>query len=202
VAPRLQAGLQRFATHPLVGQARGLGLIGALELAEDPAARKPFDPKRGVGAYFVKRAQAHGLILRVLGGDVIAFSPPLVITEAEIDFMLEKTALALDETLAWVRGCLSAAAMALIEFDRHQQALPRWQRAGGGRPDAGHRGRRVHHPAGPSGSGKTTTLMLLAGFEAAQRGRDPARRPAHPEPAAAPAAAWAWCSRAIRCSRT
>jgi 4-aminobutyrate--pyruvate transaminase len=104
VAPRLQRGLQRFATHPLVGQARGLGLIGALELAEDPAARKPFDPKRGVGAQFVRRAQAHGLILRVLGGDVIAFSPPLVISEAEIDFMLEKTALALDETLAWVRG--------------------------------------------------------------------------------------------------
>lgn len=104
VAPRLQAGLQRFASHPLVGQARGLGLIGALELAEDPATRKPFDPQRGVGAYLVKRAQAHGLILRVLGGDVIAFSPPLVITEAEIDFMMEKTALALDETLAWVRG--------------------------------------------------------------------------------------------------
>ena len=104
VGPRLQAGLQRFASHPLVGQARGLGLIGALELAEDPAARKPFDPKRGVGAYFVKRAQAHGVITRALGGDVIAFSPPLIITEAEIDFLLEKTAIALDETLAWVRG--------------------------------------------------------------------------------------------------
>jgi 4-aminobutyrate--pyruvate transaminase len=104
VAPRLQQGLQRFAGHPLVGQARGLGLIGALELAADPPARKAFDPKRGVGAYLVRRAQAHGLILRVLGGDVIAFSPPLVISEAEIDFMLEKTAIALDETLAWVRG--------------------------------------------------------------------------------------------------
>ncbi len=104
VAPRLQAGLQRFAGHALVGQARGLGLIGALELAEDPATRKPFDPRQGVGAYFVRRAQAHGLILRVLGGDVIAFSPPLVISEAEIDFMLDKTALALDETLAWTRG--------------------------------------------------------------------------------------------------
>jgi 4-aminobutyrate--pyruvate transaminase len=104
VAPRLQAGLQRFASHPLVGQARGLGLIGALELAEDPAARKAFDPKRGVGGYFVKRAQAHGLIVRVLGGDVIAYSPPLVITEAEIDFMMAKTALALDETYAWTRA--------------------------------------------------------------------------------------------------
>ncbi len=104
VAPRLQAGLRRFAEHPLVGEARGLGLIGALELAENPAQRRPFDPKRGVGAYLVKRAQAHGLILRVLGGDIIAFSPPLVISEAEIDELLAKTALALDETLAWVRG--------------------------------------------------------------------------------------------------
>ena len=104
VGPRLQAGLRRFASHPLVGEARGLGLIGALELAEDPATRKPFDPKRGVGGYFIKRAQALGLITRVLGGDVIAFSPPLIITESEIDELLDKTARALDETLAWVRG--------------------------------------------------------------------------------------------------
>ncbi len=104
VAPRLQEGLQRFAGHPIVGQARGLGLIGAIELAEDPAARKPFDPARGVGAYFVRRAQAHGLIVRVLGGDVIAFSPPLIITEAQIDDLLERAGRALADTLAWVRG--------------------------------------------------------------------------------------------------
>ena len=104
VAPRLQQGLRRFTGHPLVGQARGLGLIGALELAEDPAARQPFNPARGVGAYFVRRAQAHGLITRVLGGDIIAFSPPLVITEAEIDRLLDCTERALADTLAWVRG--------------------------------------------------------------------------------------------------
>jgi 4-aminobutyrate---pyruvate transaminase len=102
MAPRLQDGLRRFAGHPIVGEVRGLGLIGALELAEDPAARKPFAPQRGVGAYFVRRAQAHGLIVRVLGGDVIAFSPPLVISEAEIDVLLEKAALALADTLDWV----------------------------------------------------------------------------------------------------
>ena len=104
VAPRLQQGLQTFKDHPLVGAVRGLGLIGAIELAADPAQRKPFDPKRGVGAYLVSRAQAHGLILRVLMGDVIAFSPPLIITESEIDTMLERTKLALDDTLAWVRS--------------------------------------------------------------------------------------------------
>lgn len=78
VAPRLQHGLQRLSAHPLVGQARGLGLIGA---------------------QVVRRAQAHGLIVRALGGDVIAFAPPLVITEAEIDELLAKVTLALDETL-------------------------------------------------------------------------------------------------------
>ncbi len=104
VAPRLQQGLQRFAAHPLVGQARGLGLIGALELAEDKATHKPFDPARGVGAHLVRRMQAHGVITRVLGGDIVAFSPPLVINEAEIDFLLDVTARALDETLDWTRG--------------------------------------------------------------------------------------------------
>jgi 4-aminobutyrate--pyruvate transaminase len=103
VSPRLQQGLRKFATHPIVGEVRGLGLIAAIELAEDPAQRLPFDPKRGVGAYFVNRAQAHGLIVRVLGGDVIAFSPPLIISEAEIDALLARTELALHDTFAWVK---------------------------------------------------------------------------------------------------
>ena len=104
VSPRLQQGLQRFAGHEIVGDVRGLGLIGAIELAADPARRQPFDPKRGVGAYFVRRAQEHGLIVRVLGGDVIAFSPPLVIREAEIDALVERAARALDDTLKWTRS--------------------------------------------------------------------------------------------------
>ena len=103
VSPRLQQGLRRFAGHEIVGDVRGLGLIGAIELAADPARRQAFDPKRGVGAYLVQRAQAHGLIVRVLGGDVIAFSPPLVISEAEIDFMLDRAGRALSDTLTWVR---------------------------------------------------------------------------------------------------
>jgi 4-aminobutyrate--pyruvate transaminase len=103
VAPRLQQGLRRYADHPIVGDVRGLGLIGAVELAEDPAARKPFDAQRGVGAYLVRRAQEHGLILRVMAGDIIAFSPPLVITEAEIDTMLERFDRALADTVAWLK---------------------------------------------------------------------------------------------------
>jgi len=104
VAPRLQDGLRRYVGHPIIGDVRGLGLIGAVELAEQPAARKPFDPKRGVGAYLVQRAQAHGLILRVMAGDIVAFSPPLVITEAEIDAMLERFDRALADTVAWLKA--------------------------------------------------------------------------------------------------
>jgi 4-aminobutyrate--pyruvate transaminase len=104
VAPRLQQGLRRFAGHEIVGDVRSLGLIGAIEFAADPKKRQPFDPARGVGAYFVRCAQAHGLIVRVLGGDVIAFSPPLIITEAEIDEMIAKAELAMADTLAWVKS--------------------------------------------------------------------------------------------------
>jgi len=103
VAPAFQRGLQQFAGHPIVGDVRGVGLIGAIELAESPKARKPFDAKRGVGAYLVRRAQEHGLILRVMGGDIIAFSPPLIITEAEIAEMIKRFALALEDTVAWLK---------------------------------------------------------------------------------------------------
>ena len=103
VGPRLQAGLRKLGEHPLVGEARGIGLIGALELVRDKATRASFEPKARVGAYLVKRAQHHGAILRNMPGDVIAFSPPLVIVEAEIDALLDATARALDDTLAMVR---------------------------------------------------------------------------------------------------
>lgn len=103
VAPALQNGLRRFADHPLVGDTRGVGLIGAIELAEDKSARKPFDPKRSVGAYLVRRAQEHGLILRAMAGDIIAFSPPLIITETEINELLNRFERALDDVTAWIK---------------------------------------------------------------------------------------------------
>jgi len=103
VGPLLQAGLRRLSEHPLVGESRGIGLIGALELVRDKSTRANFDPKAGIGAFLVKRAQHHGAILRNMAGDIIAFSPPLIITEAEIDALIERTALALDDTLAMVR---------------------------------------------------------------------------------------------------
>jgi 4-aminobutyrate--pyruvate transaminase len=96
VGPALQRGLEAFRDHPLVGEKRGVGLIGALELVEDKASRRPFDPKRGIGPAVVAKAQANGVILRAMG-DAIAFSPPLIISEDEIAEMLRRFGRALDE---------------------------------------------------------------------------------------------------------
>jgi 4-aminobutyrate--pyruvate transaminase len=102
VAPVLQDGLRRFADHPLVGDVRGVGLIGAVELVRDKASRESFAPALAVGAQVAKRAEAHGLITRALPGDIIAFAPPLIIEAGEIEEMLCSFGRALDETWAWV----------------------------------------------------------------------------------------------------
>jgi 4-aminobutyrate--pyruvate transaminase len=102
VGPRMQAGLRRFADHPLVGEVRGVGLVGAVEMVKDKATQEPFDPKSGVGVFLYKRAQAYGLIVRNLI-DSIAFTPPLIITEDEIDEMLARFGRALDDTWTWVK---------------------------------------------------------------------------------------------------
>ena len=103
VGPRMQAGIRSYADHPLIGNARGIGLIGAVELVRDKATKQSFDPKAGVGAFLVKRAQHHGAILRNMAGDIIAFSPPLIITEAEIDEMMACFGRALEDTWTMVR---------------------------------------------------------------------------------------------------
>jgi len=102
VAPRMQARLREFANHPIVGEARGIGLVGAVELVANKATKAPFDPKASVGGFLAQRGHHHGLIIRAIG-DVIAFCPPLIITETEIDLMFDRFQLALDDTLALVR---------------------------------------------------------------------------------------------------
>ncbi|MDX1483475.1 MAG: aspartate aminotransferase family protein [Alphaproteobacteria bacterium] len=98
-APLLQAGLRRFADHPLVGEVRGIGLIGAVELVADKRSRAPFDPPGRVGPELALAAQARGLIVRAMG-DSIAFSPPLIITADEISLLLDRFSDALDAVTA------------------------------------------------------------------------------------------------------
>ena len=103
VGPRMQAAIRSFADHPLIGEARGIGLIGAVEIVRDKATKQSFEPKAGVAAFLVRRAQHHGAILRNMPGDIVAFSPPLIISEAEIDEMMACFGKALDDTWAMVK---------------------------------------------------------------------------------------------------
>jgi 4-aminobutyrate--pyruvate transaminase len=103
VIPKFQASLADFACHPLVGNARGMGLIGALELVKDKATKESFDPAWGVALQVGERAQKHGLITRALG-DTVNFCPPLIITKSQVADMFARARRALDETYAWLQA--------------------------------------------------------------------------------------------------
>jgi 4-aminobutyrate--pyruvate transaminase len=101
-APLFQARLKALGDHPLVGEARGLGLIGGLELVADKASKRSFAAPYGVGAGVVRFAEAEGLIVRSVLGDVLTLSPPLVINAGEIEDLFDRLTRALDKTLDWV----------------------------------------------------------------------------------------------------
>ncbi len=101
IAPHFQQHLQSFADHPLVGEVRGVGLLGGIELVADKAARTPFDPAQKVGFHLAERAEELGLIVRPLM-DTMAFCPPLIITAEQIDTLMERFSQALEQTRAWV----------------------------------------------------------------------------------------------------
>jgi len=110
VMPTFQAELRRFADHPLVGETRGVGLVGAIELVKNKRTKESFDPKQGVAFRTMMAAQANGLLVRAIL-DCIAFCPPLIITEAEIVEMFRRFRKALDETHAAMQseGLVSVA---------------------------------------------------------------------------------------------
>lgn len=98
---QFQAGIRSFADHPLVGEARGTGLIGALELVADKASKRPFDPVGRVGAIAAEEGHAAGLIFRAIG-DQLALCPPLIVTAADLDEIFARMAVTLERTAARV----------------------------------------------------------------------------------------------------
>ena len=103
IAVPFQQALHSYADHPLVGETRGIGLIGAVELVADKATGKAFPASRGVGAYCAQAALERGLIVRNLG-DSIAFCPPLIIDGGHVDEMFTKFGEALAATADWVHA--------------------------------------------------------------------------------------------------
>jgi 4-aminobutyrate--pyruvate transaminase len=100
LAPLFQARLKALADHPLVGESRGLGLVGGIELVADKASKRSFLPRQGVGPKLVSFALGEGLIVRALG-DTISICPPLIITAEEVDMLFDRLTAALDKADAW-----------------------------------------------------------------------------------------------------
>ena len=97
VGAYFQKRLNEFADHELVGEVRGAGLIGALEIVADKVSGEPYDPS--VVGFLAQACQDNGLIGRALAGTCIAFCPPLIITEGQIDELIEKLGKSLQQTL-------------------------------------------------------------------------------------------------------
>ncbi len=87
-----------FDDHPIVGEVRGVGLMAALEFVADKGAKQRFDAALKVGARVSAAALQEGLIARAMPhGDILGFSPPLVITRAEVDDLLGRAKRAVDK---------------------------------------------------------------------------------------------------------
>jgi adenosylmethionine-8-amino-7-oxononanoate aminotransferase len=85
----LQQRLQEIRSHEIVGDVRGLGLLAGVEFVQDRKSKQLFDPSLGVARRVWLAAIESGVIFRPLGGDVIATSPPFVITEKQIDRLVD-----------------------------------------------------------------------------------------------------------------
>ena len=103
LAPRFQERLSALSESPLVGEARGVGLIGALELVADKNTREQYPAELKIGATLAARALNHGLVVRALPGDVIGICPPLIITIEQIDELFDSLSIAVTETEALVK---------------------------------------------------------------------------------------------------
>jgi len=92
---------EAFDELPIVGEVRGYGLLGAVEFVASRAPLQPFDRSLGVGARVAARCLEHGLITRALpASDTIAFSPPFVVSEDELDQMVGRARAAAVEVAA------------------------------------------------------------------------------------------------------
>jgi len=103
VSKKFQSRLTALASHPLVGEARGVGLIGAVELVCDKESREQFDPAVKAAQGVADRALANGLVVRALTGDAVGICPPLIIDEAQIDDLFDRFERGLEEATRDIR---------------------------------------------------------------------------------------------------
>jgi putrescine aminotransferase len=97
IGPYLQERWRTLADHPLVGETRMVGLMGALELVARKSPVERFDSSRGAGLVCRDILVQNGLVMRAVG-DTIVVAPPLVLTHEQADELIEKAWKCLDLT--------------------------------------------------------------------------------------------------------
>jgi adenosylmethionine-8-amino-7-oxononanoate aminotransferase len=95
---RLQDGLGRLRELPNVGNVRGLGLMGAVEVVADRTTRAPFAPSLGVGPKLARAMRDRGVVTRVKGESIL-LAPPLVVTEEQINTIVNITGEAIESVV-------------------------------------------------------------------------------------------------------
>ena len=98
-----QTRIAQLSGHPLVGQVRGMGLLGAVEPAADPKARRSFAPSEKVGPMIQAKMLEQGIIVRAMRNDAIGMSPPLIIDTQDIDLIVDTLGTVLDDILPDLR---------------------------------------------------------------------------------------------------
>ncbi|MDP3760518.1 MAG: aspartate aminotransferase family protein [Ramlibacter sp.] len=99
VASHFEAGLRSMLRHPLVGDARSRGLLGALELVSDKYTKARFDPALQLPERIAKAAYENGLVFRAFGDSILGFAPALCFTPSEFEQMFERLNRTLDIVL-------------------------------------------------------------------------------------------------------
>ncbi|MDV7103659.1 aspartate aminotransferase family protein [Vibrio sp. TH_r3] len=99
IVPYFNQKWQSLSAHPLVGEARSKGMVAAIELVSDKTTNQRFEKEMEMGTVCRENCLKSGLIMRAVG-DTMIVSPPLIITETEIDLLIERVKQALDLTLA------------------------------------------------------------------------------------------------------
>lgn len=100
VAPQFAAGLEALRDHPLVGDARYRGLLGALELVSDKGSKRGFDASLGLPDRLFAAAYRNGVIFRCFGDSVLGFAPALTFTAVEFEQLFVRLRRTLDDVLA------------------------------------------------------------------------------------------------------
>ncbi|BFG78392.1 aspartate aminotransferase family protein [Paraburkholderia terrae] len=119
-APRFAQGLDALLAHPLVGDSRHRGLLGALELVADKDTKQGFDAALKLPDRIATAAYANGLVFRAFGDNILGFAPALCYTESEFDLLFERLEKTLDDVLA--QADVRAALKGSIEFKRRAAA--------------------------------------------------------------------------------